>query len=1328
MTRLCSWARAVAPFALCVLIPMAWAQGQSQPDLIVEAVSVPSAAVTGQPLTVSMTLRNQGLASASASRLSLYFSKDKIKSLDDVAVADCDMKELAPGSSTRCNGPVTLLKSLSPGTYYAIAVANDSGVVLESDLSNNQRLAQNAINVSEGVQVTISKTGAGAGVVASMDSLLQCGEVCSQSFERSQTLTLSATPQFGSVFLGWSGACQGQSACVLTPATSTSATARFEKASTTLYLPWMTQAEGYLSRFALLNTSNRAISYSFLVLPRPGVSVTLAPDQINGTVPPKSQKVVNVSSLVTAFSTSHEAAVVLSSDATGTELTAIYNLVQPSSGSVSNIDFVNTLDRSSTASTHVLPWLTTDANYRSQLVLSNLKDSPVRATLGWLTPSGATAKGLQQELQVPARSQLLVPTSDLVSIAGGQATGLTLNVDAPSGLVRGAYSVFRSDTGAANAVELAPSSPDAVGPTELTMPWFTIVSGYDSSFVLVNRGSVPAAYSVELFGEAGNILEKGVLSGSIPARGQIEIPAKTLLLSTSGPTRAGAVFRVDASPSLIEGTYQVRSQTSGALNQTSMVKPAMRNGASTALLLPWFSRAPGYISRFALLNRSDQPAPFTIEVLPETGNRAVDTKSSGGVIPARGLLVVSTDTIVTGFEKMPRAAAILRVQAADSQVEGLYNIVNPETGSVSNTLLTHRQETEIGPVSVPSASQAAAYIESWLDHAVGFVTASDTLGRPLTFSLEVAPTHGTVILDAVTGYFRYWPDTPVMQNDSFQVQVFNGNSSSLVTINLRANPDPLEVQQWHLDATATTAFASNWHWPKIGINASAAWALGYSGQGVRVALIDTGVEVGHPDLAANVDVARSHNFLTGTNDPSPTTFDDAHGTKVAGIVGAIANNGLGGRGVAPAARLRGYNYLKSQTLGNFADSFGGASYSADNDIFNYSSGGSGTSLPSSTNKDRAVLDTVAGLRGGKGAVITMGAGDGFVSQDVDGHDCDEAIKVGVSCLDPAIDSTKGHHDPIITGALNASGQRASYSSAGASLWIAAPGGEYGYDSFYKRGYAPHFYEEAIVTTTMRGCGKPGTPFNALDTPWHTRLAPECEYTAMMNGTSASSAVVTGVVALMLQANPQLTPREVKYVLAKTAQAIHVDDKGLSVQGWFPDGKPFTLEQGWVMNAAGYWFNNWYGFGAIDAQKAVIAARSYRGQLPPLVPTAPYTYRANAPATVPRQDRNGFEVVFPVNESATVVESVMLNFSLLATPGLRCNQIELTSPSGTKSIIVHASNGFKNTQVDDARMTSHAFYGEPLNGNWRLRFLDVCASGISTQLSPSADQKLTFIAH
>ncbi len=86
------------------------------------------------------------------------------------------------------------------------------------------------------------------------------------------------------------------------------------------------------------------------------------------------------------------------------------------------------------------------------------------------------------------------------------------------------------------------------------------------------------------------------------------------------------------------------------------------------------------------------------------------------------------------------------------------------------------------------------------------------------------------------------------------------------------------------------------------INVIPAWNLGVTGQGITVAVIDSGVQITHPDLIANISPTLRYNAETGTSSVSPDVFFDpeaGHGTSVAGIIGATDNNGIGISGIAP---------------------------------------------------------------------------------------------------------------------------------------------------------------------------------------------------------------------------------------------------------------------------------------------------------------------------------------------------------------------------------------------------------------------------------------------
>jgi subtilisin family serine protease len=552
------------------------------------------------------------------------------------------------------------------------------------------------------------------------------------------------------------------------------------------------------------------------------------------------------------------------------------------------------------------------------------------------------------------------------------------------------------------------------------------------------------------------------------------------------------------------------------------------------------------------------------------------------------------------------------------------------------------------------------------------------------------------------------------------------------------NEDPLIQYQWHLQNTGQNAFASQLPTAGNDLNVAGAWSNGYTGKGIKVGVVDSGLEAAHEDLANNVDLAHSYNFLTGANDPSPSGTGFDHGTAVAGIIGAVGFNGKGGRGVAYDATLRGYNLIATGafSVANMASSLGSASISADNDLFNASFGPVTNAIPTFSGAFQSITEAALGLRGGRGAAIVNAAGNDF--QDFESATsplCAVARQYGVGCGDPASDERRGGYAPIVVGALDADGTHASYSNTGSSLWISAPGGEYGIDSSVvspsQFGDPVNAVKPAIVTTSRTGCANANysSPVNLLDNLGANSLAANCQYTATMNGTSAATPNLSGVVAMMLESNPNLSVRDIKYILAATAKRVDPTFAGVSSDAII-SGTSIVLEQGWTANAAGYFFSNRYGFGGVDASAAVAAAQSYTNYLPPLQMSAGnYQFVAAAPAVIPPLSAGGGYIDFAVSEAFTTVEFAVVFVNIDSTPNLPCNQIELSSPSGTKSILLHAANGFTNESLVNSRFEANAFYGEPINGTWRMRFLDLCApTATATRLSSTQPQVLLFAGH
>ena len=160
---------------------------------------------------------------------------------------------------------------------------------------------------------------------------------------------------------------------------------------------------------------------------------------------------------------------------------------------------------------------------------------------------------------------------------------------------------------------------------------------------------------------------------------------------------------------------------------------------------------------------------------------------------------------------------------------------------------------------------------------------------------------------------------------------------------------------------------------------------------------------------------------------------------------------------------------------------------------------------------------------------------------------------------------------IVVGAFNADGKHAAYSSSGSNVWISAPAGEHGVGSV------------ALVTTDQQGLDR---GYGTLhDDPLLTVGSDSSihDFTSTLDGTGAAAAQVSGAVALMLEVKPDLTFRDVKHVLARTARAIDLDRRQVRVA--IGDG-PNVLEHAWTTNGAGFTFHNRYGFGAVDVDAAI----------------------------------------------------------------------------------------------------------------------------------------------
>lgn len=332
--------------------------------------------------------------------------------------------------------------------------------------------------------------------------------------------------------------------------------------------------------------------------------------------------------------------------------------------------------------------------------------------------------------------------------------------------------------------------------------------------------------------------------------------------------------------------------------------------------------------------------------------------------------------------------------------------------------------------------------------------------------------------------------------------------------------DPYLADQWHLQNTGQGGWT-----PGVDIDAETAWAI-TQGEGVIISVIDGGLDVDHPDL----DGIAGYDYVDDDEDPYPDVSDGdaSHGTCAAGISAAQGDNGLGVTGVAWKAQVYGIRLLgDNTTLSDVADAFV-ESADAGAGVINNSWGfNNGCSVYDTYEAMAEALDYAeTNGRGGLGTVVVASAGNGNCDNSGDGF---QAYPTVIS-----VAASSGHDE------------REWYSSFGDVVDITGPSG-------------------SIVTTDLSGDYGYGTHDGDPD------------YMSSFSGTSASAPVVSGVVALMLAANPRLTAAQVRQVLCETAEPIDVqsEDGAFDEDGWSP----------------------WYGCGRVDAGSAVLAVANE----PPLAP-------------------------------------------------------------------------------------------------------------------------------
>ncbi len=403
---------------------------------------------------------------------------------------------------------------------------------------------------------------------------------------------------------------------------------------------------------------------------------------------------------------------------------------------------------------------------------------------------------------------------------------------------------------------------------------------------------------------------------------------------------------------------------------------------------------------------------------------------------------------------------------------------------------------------------------------------SKSIGTSNLFYVKLKSLNDTIILKRVATekkatllyplkYMPHWyalyrnPNSPSdalgLSNLFFETQLFENVDPNFIFE--LVPPDPGDTETCDLPSLNTVSncatdvfFYKQWGLnnisnPNADINMCQTWEIS-TGVNTKIAIIDSGVQLNHPDLQSNLSNL-SYDTETST---SPSQVYLFHGTFVAGICGAVTNNGQNIAGVAPNTQI----ISVSNSLSSYPDSLltsqklaEGINWSVSSpdgkaDIINNSWGfiDYNNLFSSSVLEDSIIIATTTG-RVNKGCIVVFAAGN----EDQSGL---------------RYPSNNPNLDLLNVGAIDINGNVASFSSIGEGLDVVAPG-------------------QCIVSTDLGSSTK-------ID-----------------SGTSFAAPHVAGVAALMLSVNPCLTRQQVYDIIEQTAQKVNPTLYNYAVTANRPNG-------------------------------------------------------------------------------------------------------------------------------------------------------------------------------
>lgn len=467
--------------------------------------------------------------------------------------------------------------------------------------------------------------------------------------------------------------------------------------------------------------------------------------------------------------------------------------------------------------------------------------------------------------------------------------------------------------------------------------------------------------------------------------------------------------------------------------------------------------------------------------------------------------------------------------------------------------------------------------------------------------------------------------------------------------------DALFSTQWHLRNTGQGAGLAG-----IDVKVINAWDT-LLGSGIRIGIVDDGLQTSHPDLLLNMDAnvgvsgTNHHDWNDSTpHDPNPSLAADFHGTSCAGVAAARGNNSIGVSGAAPQATLVGLRLIAEEvTDGDEAEAFAWKSEVIQIKSNSWGPNDDGLTLEApGPLAEAALADAATNGRGGLGTLFFWAGGNGGNGDNSN------------------FDGYANNIHVIAIGAIGNNGVRASYSEQGANIAVTAPSDGASLD---------------IVTTDLVGNNGYNTNFSAGEPA-------DRNYTDSFGGTSSACPLAAGCAALVLQANANLSARDVKEILIRSATKVD------------------ATEADWANNGAGIPFNHKYGAGLINTEAAIALAQTWT----PLAAVRSFDFPASSlPIGIPDNSTTGVTRTFSA-PAGIRIEHAAVRLSI-THPRRGQIAVTLTAPSGMVSRLAVTRSSDANANFTDWTMTSVRHWGEESGGTWTLKVTDT-VSGNSGSLT------------